>query len=771
MTTQIASTTARGISATPNVSTARTTLLATLGEVGLLLLCLIPGLFFSLQSLQEPWTMFRIARASLSLDAQHVLSFVTSGAGYRGEHIGGEMIQVGLLSATGWPLEALGLIPVGSLLLAILYYALSRQIAQSRWTAVAITIYASWYYPGLYSQFGTETYVWTNSLFLTFLMLLLYWLRSRTPALSLLIMLVFTSTFLHYHTTPLWIIIAICTVIAALKLRDPSATARSMLSWSLALFCIVLYFSFDTVLYGNGLARLRSEATSESFIQSFLNKIIAPLLATKSNVLEPFEMAPINPRIATWSTLLVLLTLSIPVGVWCVLKVYAAIKTRSIRALAHNKYDIFAWVVVAVAVAHTLIYSTYGSVSLRVVGLAFPLILPIVARSFKYPRKVELALTSGLAVCAIVGFTSFAPTLLPDTIASETGLASKLIEPGSHILADANAYGSLLLKAVEDNQLLDFTWISSDSYASVVGQRPIDWQEFSYVAVDMSNKPITTSNWRSFEPWTRHLSEINQNNQLDKIYDSENLMLMQRRGAKLPDYRMTNSDITGAAGYAIRDTLWIFLAIICLLFIPGAIAVFAMHTSGFFRVHEVQTLIGLSIGLSISFVTFVGYIVNFTPLGLALLVPLAIGAPWVLLGIYLLIRRPPLRLRAAWAARGAAILAVVLVWSILAGQVAQARTQRHAEFTEFFVTQAAPQSRSVILNVVNRLSQAGAFSIDILADDVKVGTIGPRTLAPGSSWAETWSMPPTSDGTRFTFALQKDGTAYRELRLSGTTRP
>jgi hypothetical protein len=584
-------------------------------------------------------------------------------------------------------------------------------------------------------------------------------------------MLVFTSTFLHYHTTPLWIIVAICTVIAALKLRDPNTTTRSMLSWSLALFCIVLYFSFDTVLYGNGLARLRSEATGESFIQSFLNKIIAPLFATKSNVLEPFEMAPINPRIATWSTLLVLLTLSIPVGVWCLLKVYTAINARSIRALAHNKYDIFAWVIVAIAVVHTLIYSTYGSVSLRVVGLAFPLILPIVARSFKYSRKVELALTSGLAICAIIGFTSFAPTLLPDTIASEMGLSSKLIKPGNHVLADANAYGSLLLKAVEDNNLLDFTWISSDSYASVVGQRPIDWQEFSYVAVDMSNKPITSSNWRSFDPWTRHLSEINQNDQLDKIYDSENLMLLQERGARLPDYRIANNDLADTAAYATSDTLRMCFAMILLLFIPGAIAVLIMHTSGFFRVHEAHTLIGLSIGLSISFVTFVGYLVNFTPLGLALLVPLSIGAPWVLLGIYLLIRRPSLRLRAAWAARGAAILVVVLIWSILASQVAQARTQRHAEFTEFFVTQAAPQSQPLALNVVNRLNQTGAFSIDILVDGVKVRTIGPRTMAPGSYWTETWSMPPKSGGASITFALQKDGIPYRELRLAGTMRP
>jgi hypothetical protein len=744
-------------------------LLAALGEICLLLVCLIPGLFFSLQTLQEPWTTFRIARTSLSLDAQRVLSFVTSGAGYRSEHIGGEMIHVGLLSATGWPLEALGLIPVGSLLLAILYYALSRQIAQSRWAAVAITVYASWYYPGLYSQFGTETYVWTNALFLTFLILLLYWLRNRTPALSLLIMLVFTSTFLHYHTTPLWIIVAICTVIAALKLRDPKNSARFTLSWSLALFCIVLYFTFDTVVYGNGLARLRSEATGESFIQSFLSKIIAPLFVTTPTILKPFEMAPINPRIATWSTLLVLLTLSIPVGIWCLLKAYATIASRRIQALAQNKYDIFAWVIIAVAIAHALIYSTYGSVSLRVIPLAFPLILPIVIRSFKYSRKVELLLTFGLAICAITGFMSFAPTLLPDTIASETGLSSKLIKPRSRILADANTYGSLLLKAVEDENLLDFTWLDSDTYASVIGQRPLNWDMFSYIAVDTSNKPIISSNWVFFEPWTRHISEIHQNNQLDKIYDSENLMLFQERGASLPGYGITNNDITNPADYAIGDTLRMFFSIILLMFIPGAIAVFAMHTSSFFQANETHTLIGLSIGMSITFVTFVGYIVNFTPLGLSFLVPLAIVAPWVLLGIYLLLRRPRMRLRTTWLVRGASILVVVFVWAILASQVAQARTQRHAEFTEFFVTRANPQDRSFTINIVNRLDRTGDFTIDIAADGVQVQTFGPWTIAAKSYRTETWQAPSDAANARFTITLKKDGIPYRELHFSGNS--
>jgi len=174
---------------------------AALGEFALLTLCTLPGMVFSYQTIQEPWTLFRIARASMSLNAQHILTYATSGASYRSEHIGGEMLQVLLLAATQLPLEAVSLLPVGSLLLAILFYAAARTISTSKWTAVAIAIFASWYYPGLYSQFGTETYAWTHSLFIVFLILHILWMRKRNAVLSTLIMIIFTSTFLHYHTS------------------------------------------------------------------------------------------------------------------------------------------------------------------------------------------------------------------------------------------------------------------------------------------------------------------------------------------------------------------------------------------------------------------------------------------------------------------------------------------------------------------------------------------------------------------------------------------
>ena len=104
----------------------------------------------------------------------------------------------------------------------------------------------------------------------------------------------------------------------------------------------------------------------------------------------------------------------------------------------------------------------------------------------KLDRKIEFILTPGLAALAIVGFISFFHALKPDIIASETGLASELFEPGDHLLADPNTYASLLLNAAADGRLIDFVWIDADKYASVIGWKSIGPDDFDYLVVDIN---------------------------------------------------------------------------------------------------------------------------------------------------------------------------------------------------------------------------------------------------------------------------------------------
>jgi hypothetical protein len=747
------------------ISAVRTPITRAIGVTALLIICMLPGLLFSLSSVQEAWTAFRVARVGLSASENHISRYTTDATGYRMEHIGGELVQNALLNMTNWPLEAVVLMPIGSLLLALIYFALSMTLCRSPWSAAAIAIYASWYYPRLTSQFGTNTYAWTNVLFLTFLVLLFHWGRSRTPVASFLIMCLFTSTFLHYHTTPIWIIAAVGIYVLASAISREGGPLRLNVRWPLLLFCIVLYFSFDTVVYGNALARLSTEKISELFVQSFFNRIVAPLFMDIQRTRLPFEMAPTSPLVATWTTLLVLVLLTAPVAAWVATTLYRAARARSLAALFPSRESVFVWAIIAVSLSHDLMYSLYGSVSLRVIALAFPLILPLILRDFRVAMRGEVALLGVVALCAVLGFLSYYAELSPDTIASETGLSSRLIRPNSSVLADANTYGSLMLTLSSSAKVFGFVWIDSQIYQSIVGISAIDWSGMDYLVVDMSGKPIISSNWAFFEPWSLHLDQINRNAELDKIYDNGNTMLFQSTGSELPGYQLTGADLVAPVREA-GSFLHVLLSIVALFIFPGTVATFIIHTRLRFAEYNPYLYGAIAIGLSVAFVTFIGYIVNFSPLGLSWFAVLLCALPAVALAVHLLWSRPRVKVSSQLLSLGVGVIAAILIWSIFASQVMAIRTERSASATEFFVTQDDDAPEAIVWNIVNRGDREERLNLVVLADSAVVKQFALPPVAPGSFLREAWPIPADLGSRRVTLSLLKDGAVYRELRVA-----
>lgn len=732
-------------------------------DLGLFIFCMLPGIILSYNTLPTPWTMFRMSRATLAIQDNYVPDYTTAAAGYRAEHIGGELLQVTLAKGTRWTSEWLLAVPIGSFLFTFLVYSITGLVCNSRISSAAITIFVSWYYPLLYSQYSTQTYAWAHALFVGFLILLWCWIHNRTPILSILIMVVFIGTFLHYHTTPLWIIAAIIVATLLLKLKDPEKTA---LKWALPVFCIVLYFAFDTIVYDNALVRIKNEVISESFMQSFLGKIVAPLFTKPPSSLLPFQMVTINPRIATWSTLTVLLLLTIPVGLWCIVKIYQVFHLRHISIIVSTSQDVFIWSVISAAVLHALMYSMYGAVSLRVIPLAFPLILPLVIQEFNWTRKLGPVLECVLAISAIVGFVSFASTLEPPITSSNTGMASKLIGHDARILGDANFFGYLLLNMANDGKIADLRWIDSDLYSSLVGQTPLIQNEFDYLIIDFPGQPMISKNWGFFEPLAQHIIEINQNSSFDKIYDSQNMMLFQTNGIPLSHFQITAQDIASGDRTLAVNTIEIFIVVLILFFIPGVVFLLITCTSSISNfVFDIRTKLGLAISLSIAFITFISYIANFT-IGLNYLLFLCIVLPIGVLAMYMLVSHNHFSPNLSEKLHLLTGIIIILTWAFLSSTVAQVRTQRNAEFVEFFVTRANLASEQIAVNVVNRLDQAIEFTISLKVNEDEIKTLGPNVILSNSIWVENLDFLNIQTGDRLEITLEREGLPDQELHLS-----
>ena len=715
--------------------------------------------------------MFRIARAALSLQTGQIETYVTAAASYRAEHIGGEMMQTALIHATGLPLESIGLLPIGALLLAITYYALAMTVSGSRVTAVFITLYASFYYPRLFSQYGTQTYVWTNVLFLNFLLLLFLWMRKKTAVLSLLMLLLFTATFLHYHTTPIWIIIALMAAIVGqwlqIKIKRRPATH---ISWALPVFCTVLYLQFDTIIYGNGLARLKNDAVNESFAQSIASKFIAPLIARTPDSLDPFVAAQVNPRIATWSTLAVLVLLTAPVGIWCVHQFIRVIKKRGRETAVLQTNALFGWIIIFIAVGHAILYSFYGALSLRVIPLAFPILIPIVVQPLRNARKVEHVWAFALAAAAIIGFSSYAPTLTPDVTATDTGIAAQLMPAESRILSDPNAYGSLLLNAAEQGHILDFVWPDPASYQALVGQVPLQDDAFDYFVADTSGKLVTTTGWGNLEPWVEHLPTIQQNASLNQIYDNGRLQIFQPNQAQLPTYAAETSLVEPTQSAWWENALWLFIGVSTLLFLPGLISLLILNQAIGFKFDSPLMNWGVSMGISIAFTTIIGYLVNFSPLRLDWQVVLVGAIPFIIFILFLLARRGNVQFN--WSQLGAGMFLLLIGWSLIGAAVSQQRLDAHKSYSEFFITQDGIHADDVRLTVISRLPEAESFSVAMqMADETAVTLIDSIQLQPNSSWSGTISGVDAVDAIEpIRFVLMRGDDVYRSIQLHPQAR-
>ncbi len=736
-----------------------------LGDVALVLFCTLPGLIFSYKSVQEPWTLFRIARVTLSLSNQHIAQFATSAAGYRAEHIGGEMVQTALLNLSAWPLEWLGLVPIGSLLIALVYYGVALGLSHSRWTAGATAIFATWYYPTLYSDYGTQTYVWVNAMFIVFLLLVRYWLTSRSPLVSILLMLVFIATFWHYQTTPIWMIAVVSAAVLAVwvQTRNPARVAVSK-SWSLPLFCLVLYFGFDTVTYQNGVGRITSGLTVEFLTQSIWSKVLAPLLFGRIADIVPYTTAAISPRVATYSTLAVLILLTLPVVAWVGAKIYRSIRGRALNVLVTSSDDVLVWAVVIAATTHTLIYLSYGAFSPRLVPLAFPVILPLVLNHFRRFRWVSRAVVSSLALLAIIGFASYAPSLVSDVLASETGSAPALIAPNGKVLGDATVYGDIQLEQAKEGKLSDLVWIDSANYGAVVGEKPLTADLFDYAAIDKRGKPLTSSGWISFQPWTDYLVQISNNTRLNQVYESDKLILLQRPGLPLgtdPSAPPVNPDREPSF---VERALRLFLAVVLITVLPGLPIVWILRAKEEELRLDVRSLMAIGVTTSISFATFIGYIVNFTSLGLGSFIPmlsglvilLMVGALWYLRHVRAVMSSLPHIL---------AVLTLVFVWAFLSTAVAQARTRDHAAYTEFFLTQSGT-ANCVDFHVVNRVGRASQFYVNIMIGGVKTESRGPHSLVPYARWTETVCQ---AGQNSLSLTLERDNKPAGALRWSPPT--
>ncbi len=730
---------------------------------------IIPGFIFSYKSIQEPWTLFRLARIAKSIEEAHIDDYVTSASSYHPEHLGGELLLSAFSVISKMSYEWIALLPIGTLILVLFYYFLGRIISNSITIAISLAVYAGWSYPRLVSQYSVQTYVWTNSLFLGFLIVYWYWLQERKTMYSVLMMVIFIVTFLFYQTTPLWLISIMLVAIMLINMRVEKSRNSAKTSWAKLLFMIVFYFAFDSVFYENFLKRLIAESVGESLFSSISTRVFYPLFFGSNTILAPYEIAPYSPRLATYMTLISLLIMTVPVGIWCSIKITRWIVTKNVLTISTSNTDIFIWSIFVVSVVHIIGYSAYGAVSIRVIPLAFPLLMIMVPKSLGWSSKISINLSVALAIVSSIGFFSYITTLKPDPKPTDFGVVSQLIPNKSRILSDANVFGSLQLSAAENKKTFEFVWPNSINYSYLVEATSSDKDFADYYVIDKLGKPIISQNWVYLMPWTENFDKINLNENLIKIYDSEKLSIYQPKSLNIPYFIQSSKQQNICINTSLLELfIRLMVAVLILLIIPGFALLYFLQSITDLRISNIYLYSSILLVLSICFVVIWGYLANFSIINLGRL-PLLICLSSLSLLIFGL-AMSKFNHKSIIYPRGTttalSLLLLIFIWSISAIYTAQFRTTAGSDYTEFYLGKSESGSISNNLYVVNHQKIMSTYQIEVFIDGDLSKKIGPFDLSSCAMAQFNLQIPDIQNNDILIRLIKtKNGTPLRTLEL------
>ncbi len=256
-----------------------------------------------------------------------------------------------------------------------------------------------------------------------------------------------------------------------------------------------------------------------------------------------------------------------------------------------------------------------------------------------------------------------------------------------------------------------------------------------YLVLDKSGKPVVTFQWMFMEPWTRYFERIEQNPLLNKIYESENLAVLQPKDRPLQESTtMPNINHTLPDPLAFPlEIASILFSVFTILFLPGAILLTLIAPS--IRAGQFISFCGLSAVLSLSLVILLGYLLNF--LSKLNLLPHILLISCCLLALIGLIRyrsAPDKSSNSIFGIHLALAFVFLSFWAIASTAIAHAREHTTPGFTEFYVTQpTVAQGEEIIqVNIVNRLNVSNTYRL-IVQQGNQTRELPPFTLKPAEA--------------------------------------
>jgi len=485
------------------------------------ILWLIPGVVLAWTRYSNPYMLLDFSSVQHGMVAGQDID-VGSGAGY-------EALLSVVAQVSGIGMSSLLYLPIGSLLIPLIYYCASRKFSSARYATLA-SIFAAYMTPLVTMQFSLLIFTSVSVVMLVFVLALAKYLRSRNFGLAMAIILLIVASLFIYRGLAAWLVIALLVAsVGGRSWRRRSVKVSPVLD--IAAFSLLLFFVFEFHFYEDLLPAMASQGLNNP--TGDLQYILGNFFWGRADYAnDPLRHADPGGAVLGICSMLTFFMLFIPVAyALTVSRKRLKSKRRDIGfatefLLLISVFSIFIGDLVVNFIYYGKGFGVYPAL------LLFPIMLPLafsIIRRVQIPavRRETIYFALAILVVAMVSLAAFqinSDRTEPDDRIGD--FAAFWQETGSNdttMTASFGSYGLLSLSLTESNVSPPTLFaMNSSNFRYLIGSVNVtEWPAEYFLFTDSDfESPILGADWQYYQPIAeqRWLS-IKANNNLTLAYD------------------------------------------------------------------------------------------------------------------------------------------------------------------------------------------------------------------------------------------------------------
>ncbi len=504
-------------------------------------ICFLPAAILSHYAVVDPYNCITLATAEQYMHVGKLAPIEFGDFRYDPEeqgHQGYECFVIVLLVILGGNSVNVATLPIGGIIVPILYFILARRLFNSNLIACSFAIYVAFdpsLLPGHYNIF---VYTIERSLFFAFIFIEMLILKAgKSTDKSMLLIFMFISTFSVYWTTPVlmatFLLIVNLLLILNVKVNSAKNDMRKVTIPVVVSF-IVIYLAFSKVLYNDYIPSVR-DARYGTQVDALMQLVDWLTISQSPKIGNEYIASTSGDGILNIILILRYLVILTPIIVYLGLKCYDVLKHKKIKATI-DIYSLVMWSIFVTGVVQTLAYSARGHLSIRYIGLLF---LPLTVISLIRLNSHKLKVLTLLLLCSLVVF-GYAYTYSQDFsgLNKVSGLknGADFLFNHSHeqdtMLTDLNTFGPYLVESVNYGTHPEIVFYSTPLFSLIVN--PYDTNltknsedNLNYVVINkkLSDSPTAATSWVLYQPLDKYFGKIDQNMKINRMYNDGNIWI------------------------------------------------------------------------------------------------------------------------------------------------------------------------------------------------------------------------------------------------------